>query len=267
MEQNIDLSRLTLIGVEAALTAGQLLRKGFGTKFEIKSKEIKQNLVTEYDHAAEKIIVDLIHHHFPDHAILAEESGSTGLESSKVCWIIDPLDGTVNFAHNIPIFAVSIGLCVNGIIESGIIYQPINDELFIAQKGKGSFMNRNPLKVTEVQHVEDAVITSGLPYHTDDRHKQCLDDLIKIALLGCPVRYLGSAAIQLAYIAAGRCDAYFGISLEPWDIAAGKLIVEEAGGKVTRYDGQAIDPYKNTSILATNGLIHQELLDYLARLV
>jgi myo-inositol-1(or 4)-monophosphatase len=229
----------------------------------VEAKPGKQNLVTEYDHAAEKLIVETILKRFPDHSIIAEESGSKQSGKSKVCWIIDPMDGTVNFAHNIPFFAVSIAISVEDTVQAGIIYQPITDELFIAEKGKGTYFNKSKAAVSRVPKLEDAIVAGGFPYQFDNKEAKYIKNIEKIAMLGSPFRYLGSAVLNLAYLAAGRFDAYWGISLEPWDIAAGKLIVEEAGGKVTNYKGGPIGPFDRSSLLASNGKLHKELMEHL----
>ncbi len=258
-----SVSHFTIVGVEAAMLAGQLLKKGFGTSFQIQTKPGKQNLVTEYDHNAEKLITEVILSKFPDHSILAEESGLNTPKPHEVCWIIDPLDGTINFAHNIPIFAISIGISINEEIVAGIIYQPITDELFIAEKGKGAFFNKAPLKVSSTQKVDDATVATGLPYELETEQYKAFDDLNCIFKMGSPLRILGSAAINMAYLAAGRFDAYWSLGLEPWDIAAGKLLVEEAGGRVTNYKDEKLHPYKPSSVLATNGKLHKEIMGYL----
>ncbi len=263
MSKPIDTSQMTLVGVQAALTAGYMLKRVFGTTFSVNAKPGKQNLVTEHDKASEKIIVDTILNRFPDHTILAEEGGLKSGKQSKVTWVIDPLDGTVNFARSVPLFAVSIGICINDVVQAGIIYQPMTDELFIAEKGKGSFYNKSKIGVTKIKKVDDAIIATGLPYQIDGAHTKSLKDFENIASKGCPIRYLGSAALNLAYVAAGRFDAYWAISLEPWDIAAGKIIVEEAGGKVTDYLNKELLPYQPSTLLATNNHLHKEMLDYL----
>lgn len=258
-----NVSSFTIVGVEAALLAGQLLRKGFGTQFQIKSKPGKQNLVTEYDHAAEDLISDTILKKFPSHSILGEESGLNTSKPRDVCWIIDPLDGTINFARNIPVFAVSIGIAVNDEIVAGVIYQPITDELFIAEKGNGAYFNKASIHVSTIDVADEAVVATGLPYELETDEQKNLEDLNKIFRIGTPLRILGSAAINMAYLAAGRVDAYWSLGLGPWDIAAGKILIEEAGGKVTDYKGGKLDPYKPSPVIATNGKLHKELLSYL----
>lgn len=250
-----SLSHLTLIAIEAALLAGELLRQGFGTHFSILSKEGKHNLVTEYDHRSEKTIIDFIGQHVPESHFLAEESGSTG-KGEGVLWIIDPLDGTVNFAHQIPIFAVSIAAQREGKIVSGVIYQPITHELFVAEIGKGAFLNGQRLKVSDVREIEMAILATGFPYDLAKNPLHCIDHFVDILKLGIPIRRMGAAAIDLAYTAAGRFEGFFEVKLSPWDIAAGKLLVEEAGGQVTYWDQKPMDIHVCETIFASNGHIH-----------
>lgn len=246
---------LTLIAIQAALRAGNLLRKGFGTTYEISLKPGNQNLVTDFDKAAEKTIIETILKYFPEDAILAEESGSKPTSSSTL-WIIDPLDGTVNFANNIPVFSVSIAAYTHHEALCGVIYQPITEELFVAKKGMGAFLNGSPIQVTSKKDFDRAVLATGFPYNVDEDPLHCIETFAKMTRLGVPIRRLGSAAIDLAYVAAGRYDAYWEVSLQPWDLAAGKLLVEEAGGKVTHYDGSLHDTFSTKTILATNGHLH-----------
>ncbi|ROL60895.1 inositol monophosphatase [Bacteroidetes/Chlorobi group bacterium ChocPot_Mid] len=259
------LEELTKIAVEAALKSGEILRKGFGTSFEISSKEGKNNLVTEFDKLSEETIIEYIHSVFPDHVFLAEESGKTGeLLKNKVRWIIDPLDGTVNFAHGIPIFSISIAAELNREIISGVVYHPLLDELFVAQKGGGAFLNDKRLNVSDNGDLDSSMLVTGFPYNVNQNPCGCIDHFVNIIKRGIPVRRLGSAALDLAYVAAGRFDGFWEINLNPWDVAAGILLVQEAGGKVSQYNGEQywID---NDSILATNGMIHSEISSVLTK--
>jgi myo-inositol-1(or 4)-monophosphatase len=251
---------LTVVAIHAALRAAELLKRGFGTSFEISSKKGIQNLVTEYDKAAEELIISTIHGRFPDHSFLAEESGSSGTENSSVVWIIDPLDGTVNFAHHIPHFSVSIAASVNKEIISGVVCQPMLGELFVAEKGEGAFLNGRPLHVTSTSDFEHAILATGFPYNVHENPLKCVDRFCEMTKLGVPIRRLGSAAIDLAYVAAGRFDAYWEVSLHPWDMAAGKLLVEEAGGKVTHYDGTPHRIFHYDTLVASNGVLHQKMI-------
>lgn len=256
-------SELTFVAVQAAMKSGALLQKGFGSDFQITSKPGKQNLVTEYDNASEKIVVSTIFEHFPDHSILAEESGNIHKGKSPVTWIIDPLDGTVNFAHSIPIFSVSIAASIEGVIVSGVIYQPMTGELFIAEKGKGAYLNGRQLFVSKNSRFETALLSTGFPYNVDKDPQQCVEKFAQMQLKGVPIRRLGSAAIDMAYVAAGRFDVFWEVGLHPWDMAAGKLLIEEAGGTVSYWDGSSHQIFGYNTMLATNGLLHSPMVEHL----
>lgn len=254
----------TLIAIEAALQAGDILRQGYGTVFEVSQKEGQHNLVTEYDYKAEKSIISFLKSHVPNSQFLAEESGFTG-ESSDNLWVIDPLDGTVNFAHHIPIFAVSIALEKRGSLFCGVIYQPITHELFVAEKGKGAFLNGKTIRVSTVKKFSDAMVYTGFPYNLKDNPFHCIDHFIDILRVGIPIRRMGSAAIDLAYTSAGRCEGFFEVGLSPWDCAAGVLMLEEAGGKISTWDRQPFYYRRQDPILCSNGHIHDALADVLNR--
>lgn len=255
-KMNESLSNITLIAVEAALLAGEILRQGFGTHFSISSKEGKHNLVTEFDHRSEKAILDFLLQNVPGSHFLAEESGATGKTTGEWLWIIDPLDGTVNFAHQIPIFSVSIAAEKEGRVVSGVVFQPITHELFVAEKGKGAFLNGQKLKVSDVSTMDKSILATGFPYNLYENPFRCIDHFVDILKLGIPIRRLGSAAIDLSYTAAGRVDGFFEVELGPWDCAAGKLLVEEAGGRVTQWNGKPFDIRSRGPIFASNGHIH-----------
>jgi myo-inositol-1(or 4)-monophosphatase len=249
-------SSLTLIAIEAALLAGEILKDGFGTQFEISSKEGVHNLVTTYDRLCEEKIIELISQHIPSSYFLAEESGITGTPADLI-WIVDPLDGTVNFAHKIPLFSVSIAAEQNGEVVTGVVYQPMTQELFVAEKGKGAFLNGNPIRVSPVQTIKESILATGFPYNLYKNPHDCIDHFIDILKSGIPIRRLGSAAIDLAYTAAGRFEGYFEVELGAWDCAAGKLLVEEAGGQVTHWNGQPFEIRSREPIFASNSLIHK----------
>jgi myo-inositol-1(or 4)-monophosphatase len=259
-------SFLTVLAIQAALQAGELLKRGFGTSFHVSSKKGKQNLVTEYDKASEKGIIACILSHFPDHAFLAEESGESGAKDAPVLWIIDPLDGTVNFAHHIPHFSVSIAAAVHKEVVSGVVYQPLLGELFVAEKGKGAYLNGTRLKVSATRSFDEAIMATGFPYNVDENPLHCINRFSEMTQLGIPIRRLGSAAIDLSYVAAGRFDAYWEVALHPWDMAAGKLLVEEAGGKVTHYNGTQRSPFSHDSLVSSNGLLHEKMIEKLNKL-
>ncbi|MGB7978674.1 MAG: inositol monophosphatase family protein [Chlamydiales bacterium] len=266
-EKKESLSHVTLTAIEAALLAGEILRQGFGTHFAISSKEGKHNLVTEYDHHSEKAILDFLGQNVKDSSFLAEEGGRTGNKESEVFWIVDPLDGTVNFAHQIPVFSVSIAAQKGGETVSGVVYQPITHELFVAEIGKGAFLNGKKLKVSDVMSIDQAILATGFPYNLAKNPFHCIDHFVEILKLGIPIRRMGSAAIDLAYTAAGRFEGYFEVELAPWDLAAGKLLVEEAGGKMTHWDKRPFDIHSREPVFASNGHIHDAGCAILSRAV
>ncbi len=260
------LSHLTNLAIEAALQAGAILKKGYGTPFSISQKQGNHNLVTEYDFLAEKTILSFLKSKVPDSEFIAEESGLTGSSTEHV-WIVDPLDGTVNFAHQIPVFSVTIALEKQGHLISAVTYQPMTEELFVAEKGKGAFCffssdlekGGKRLQVSQTKNLTDAILSTGFPYNLHENPYHCIDHFVDILKLGIPIRRLGSAAIDLAYTASGRFDGFFEVGLSPWDCAAGILLLEEAGGKVTTWDQKPFLYREKTPILATNKAIHPAL--------
>jgi len=242
-----------------AVKAGAAELSGFFNKsFVVSNKEGINNLVTEADHASEKAILDVIKKEFPGHYILSEEAGEI-IQDSSYKWIIDPIDGTVNFAHSIPLCCVSIAVEYNGEIVLASVYNPIMNELFFAEKGKGSTLNDKPIRVSKKQNVLNACLVTGFPYTYLDVPNGPLQIFEKLIRKGIPVRRLGSAATDLCWVAAGRFDGFYEHKLQAWDSAGGYLIVEEAGGKVTDFKGNKFSPYQ-PHILATNGDIHDEML-------
>ncbi len=236
------------------------LRHYFNSDFKISNKEGINNLVTEADHAAEKAIIEVIQHDCPDHFILSEETGEIK-SNSEFKWIIDPIDGTVNFANGIPICCVSIGLEREGNMILGAVYNPFMDELFFAQKGLGASLNGKKINVSNKTAVIKSCLVTGFPYTYLDSANGPIQVFEKLIRQGIPVRRLGSAAIDLCWVAAGRFDGFYEHNLQAWDSAAGFLIVEEAGGTVTDFKGNYYSPYQ-PHIVATNGKIHAELLQY-----
>ncbi len=265
VEKKETLSHITLTAIEAALLSGDILRAGFGSHFKISNKEGKHNLVTEYDHLSEKAIIDFLSEHIDNSHFLSEEKGKVGEDSGGVYWIVDPLDGTVNFAHQIPIFSISIAALKEGQVVSAVVLQPITHELFVAEIGKGSFLNGQKLKVSDVFDLNKAILATGFPYNLASNPFHCIDHFVDILKLGIPIRRMGSAAIDLAYTASGRFEGFFEVELEPWDVAAGKLLIEEAGGKVTHWDGAAFDIHSRRPIFASNGHIHDAARSILNR--
>ncbi len=253
---------LKVLAVEAALAAGDVLRHGFGTQYSIKHKSGVHNLVTEYDLKAEQTIIDFLRSNGPKASFLAEESGSSG-RADEFLWVIDPLDGTVNFAHGIPHFAVSIGLEKNGQVILGVVYQPMTQELFTAEKGQGAFLDGKRLQVSKTSSLKESLLAVGFPYNLIDNPGHCIECFSNVLRAGIPVRRLGAAAIDFAYTAAGKFEGFFEIELAPWDCAAGKLLVEEAGGKVSTWDGKSFDIHARKPLWASNGHVHNEVMKLL----
>ncbi|HEX9615602.1 MAG TPA: inositol monophosphatase family protein [Bacteroidota bacterium] len=251
------------LGIKAALEAGELIRKHAGNAKNVERKLGQEtNLVTELDRQAEEIIIRHIRREYPDHDVLAEESGDDD-RRSEYRWIIDPIDGTTNFAHGLPIYSVSIGLEHNGDLVAGVVYDPSREELFTAEKGKGASLNRERIRVSGISTLIESVLVTGFPYDVKSdtgniRHFQ------NFLVEAQAVRRLGSAALDLCYVACGRLDGYWEMSLSPWDMAAGVLLVQEAGGTVTDHEGKASTVHKR-SVLATNGLIHEQMIRILAK--
>lgn len=231
----------------------------FNHSFIISNKEGRNNLVTEADHASEKAILEVIKTNFPGHSILTEETGDLPQESDYK-WIVDPIDGTINFAHGIPINCVSIGLEFRGDMIMGMVYNPHLKELFFAEKGKGATLNDKPIKVSSETDVMKSCLVTGFPYIYLNIPNGPLDIFERLIREGVPVRRLGSAAIDLCWVACGRFDGFYEHKLEPWDSAAGGLIVNEAGGKVTDFSGGEFSVYQHR-ILATNSIIHDQMLN------
>ena len=245
--------------IEAINAGAAEILRFFNTAFKISNKEGINNLVTEADHAAEKAILEVIKKSFPDHFILSEETGEI-IRDSEYKWIIDPIDGTVNFAHGIPLNCVSIGIEHAGEMIMAAVYNPHINELFFAEKGKGAVLNDKPIRVSEQTKTIHACLVTGFPYTYINTNNGPLEIFERFIRKGVPVRRLGSAAIDLCWVAAGRFDGFYEHKLEAWDSAAGYLIVEEAGGKVTDHAGNKFSVYQH-KVLATNGKIHDEMLD------
>lgn len=257
-------SELTNTALEAAHLAGRYLQESFGTLHTISTKEGKQNLVTECDLKSEKIILSFIRKKFPTHGFLAEEQGKENL-SAEILWVIDPLDGTVNFSKDVPHFAISIAACQGTDILLGVILNPLTQELFVAEKGKGAFCNNKPLKVSQVNSLDHALLASGFPYNVDENPMQCIEVFNYFLRQGSPIRRFGAASLDLAYVAAGRFDAYFETGLSPWDVAAGILLIKEAGGSISTWNGKEHPLLERSDILASNTLLHPIMIDSLRK--
>ncbi|MFI5322406.1 MAG: inositol monophosphatase family protein [Thermodesulfobacteriota bacterium] len=249
------------VAEKAAREAGELLREKSGKVKEITYKA-KNSLVTEVDKQAEEIIVDCIKRNFPSHDIFAEESGRRSSDSEYV-WIIDPLDGTTNFAHGYPFFSVSIALEVEGTVKAGLVYDPIKDELFSAEFGGGAFLNGESVHVTDTVKLDEAHLVTGFVYDDISMVEENLKHFADFIRRARSVRRDGSAALDLCYLACGRFDGFWELGLNPWDTAAGVLIVEEAGGRVTKFTGEDYSIYVK-EILASNDGLHEEMMKVLA---
>ncbi|UAY52008.1 inositol monophosphatase family protein [Ferruginibacter albus] len=245
--------------IKATEAGAEELRRFFNGEFKISNKEGINNLVTEADHAAEKAIFKVIKDEFPNHFILSEEAGEIKMDS-EYKWIIDPIDGTVNFANGIPICCVSIAVEQNGKMILGAVYNPFLNEFFFAEKGKGSTLNDKKISVSNKTEVVKSCLVTGFPYTYLDSENGPLQVFERFIRKGIAVRRLGSAAIDLCWVAAGRFDGFYEHKLQSWDSAAGFLMVEEAGGKITDFDGNYYSVYQ-PHLLATNGKIHEEMLD------
>lgn len=250
------------LAIEAALETGKYLKESVGKVLEVESKYGQEtNLVTQIDKNAEEIIINKIRKKYPDHDFLAEESGSHN-KQSEYRWVIDPLDGTLNFTHGIPLFSVSIAVEKQGEIVAGVVYEPNLDELFTAEKGKGAFLNKKPIRVSKVDSLIESMMVTGFPYTIRDNPDNAVQHFVNLLMKVQGVRRLGSAAVDLCYVACGRFEGFWEVSLNAWDMAAGILFIEEAGGRFTDFRGAPSSIY-NKQVLATNGLIHDKVVEVL----
>lgn len=247
--------------IKATQAGARVLEHFFNGSFSVSSKSSINDLVTEADLASEKAIIAIIKDAFPGHFILSEEAGEH-LMDSEYKWFVDPIDGTVNFANGIPLCCVSIGLEKAGEMVLGAVYNPIIKEFFFAEKGLGSFLNDKKIQVSDKTEVATSCLVTGFPYSYVDIPNGPIRIFERLLRKGIPVRRLGSAAIDLCWVAAGRFDGFYEHKLQAWDSAAGSLIVTEAGGKVTDHNGNAYSPY-DFKVLATNGKIHEELMNWI----
>ena len=246
------------MAIEVARAAGDLLRGGLLAPRHITFKGSPTNLVTEMDARAEALIVDRLLGAFPGDAILAEERGAQPGRSGRR-WIIDPVDGTTNYAHGLPAYAVSIALEVDGRVALGIVYDPSHDELYVAERGGGALCNDRPLAVSRTTTLDASLLTTGFPYDIRVNPDNNLKEYAVFATRSRAVRRFGSAVLDLAWVARGRYDGFWELRLGSWDVAAGALLVEEAGGRVTGLTGAPLD-LEAPTLLATNSLIHDEML-------
>lgn len=244
--------------LKATEAAAKIIKENFESSFSVFNKEGINNLVTEIDHKSEEAIISVIKEDFPDHYILSEEVGAI-VQESEYKWIIDPIDGTVNFANGIPICCVSIGVEKAGKMILGAVFNPFINELFFAELGFGATLNNKKINVSNKSELIKSCMVTGFPYTYLDEANGPLQVFEKFIRKGIPVRRLGSAAIDLCWVAAGRFDGFYEHQLSAWDSAAGFIIVEEAGGKVTNLKGEPYNPYK-PGLIATNGKIHDDLV-------
>jgi myo-inositol-1(or 4)-monophosphatase len=253
-EKELDVAR------QAALNAGSKLKSLFGNQLNVRKKG-KIDLVTDADFQAENAILETIRRQFPNDSILSEESGEYKAAPERL-WIVDPLDGTINFSHALPFYAVCIGLQVEGRMVMGIVFNPVMEELFEALEGAGALMNGKPVKVSKVSTLGESLVATGFPYSVYEKSGSIIQQLHQVLVRSQGVRRMGSAALDLCYLAAGRFDAYWEEGLKPWDTAAATVIVKEAGGVLTDYEGRPFSPYLQTMV-ASNGLFHDEMLEAL----
>jgi myo-inositol-1(or 4)-monophosphatase len=247
------------LAVKAARTAGRILMDHLDRGVKVGYKG-KFNLITEVDHLSEEAIVRMIHGQYPRHQIIAEEGHGKG-KDAPFRWFVDPLDGTTNYAHGFPCFCISIGLEIKGQVVLGVVYDPFHEEIFLAQKGQGAFLNDRPISVSKIEKLSDSLVVTGFNWRSIKRNLRHFADF-SLRVQG--VRRTGSAALDLCYVAMGRFEGYWELMLAPWDMAAGSLIVTEAGGKITNFRGGPFSIHSK-QLLATNGLVHREMVETLRR--
>ncbi|MFQ5881281.1 MAG: inositol monophosphatase family protein [Candidatus Methylomirabilales bacterium] len=245
----------------AAKEAGRILMEGFGRRPQVYYKG-RINLVTDLDRRSEAAIVAFLHHRFPDYTILSEEGqGHEGRGETR--WIVDPLDGTTNYAHGFPFFSVAIALERKDQLRCGLVYDPLREEWFTAVRGGGAFLNEEPIHASETDGLEEALLCTGFPYDLKESPENNLNHFRDFSMRAQAVRRPGSAALDLSYVAAGRLDGFWEFKLKPWDMAAGALLVAEAGGTVSDFGGGPLDIF-GREIVASNGRLHQAMLGVLA---
>ncbi len=253
------LDEYTSVAIDAAQEAGQILLDWMEKGFTVEFKGV-MNLVTDADRAAEQAIVKRILSAFPDHQILAEEGGASSGSASRYKWVIDPLDGTTNYTHTFPAFCVSIGLEIDGRVAIGVVFDPMRKELFVAEKGKGASCNGETISVSRAKSLDHGLLVTGFSYDVrQDKTDNNFNFFRSFVKRAQGVRRTGSAALDLCYVAMGRFDGFWEMKLAPWDIAAGSLVVTEAGGAISDFSGNPFSIYSD-EVLASNGLIHDEML-------
>jgi myo-inositol-1(or 4)-monophosphatase len=256
------MSQPTLADLEQlARSAGAILHAGYNKEHQVKYKGVI-DLVTEVDHASEAYLLNEINSRFPGGHIFAEESGETKGRNEDI-WYIDPLDGTVNYAHHIPLFCVSIAFASRGTVSLAAVYDPLRDEMFSAERGKGAFLNGDPIHPSDVTELQKSLLVTGFPYNAWDTPNDNFQNFVKFAKLTQGVRRLGSAALDCCYVGAGRFDGFWELSLHPWDVAAAGLIAEEAGAIVTNVKGGKDYISSPQSIIAAAPGVHQKIMEEL----
>jgi myo-inositol-1(or 4)-monophosphatase len=249
------------VAEKTAREAGVILLENLGKVKEIEFKA-KNSLVTEVDKLSEEIIISNIRSSFPEHAIFAEESGRDSSESEHV-WLIDPIDGTTNYAHAYPFFSISIALEINGEVEVGLVYDPVKDEMFTAEKGKGAFLNGESISVSKSHAIEHSHVCTGFMHEVEWMVEANIKHFGNFIRRARAVRRDGSAALDLCYVACGRFDGFWELGLNPWDTAAAVLILKEAGGQVSTFTGDEYSIYEK-EILASNSIVHEQMIEILA---
>lgn len=250
------------IALLAARAGGVVLNNYWGKQFQIAEKDRAGDLITEVDQKAEQEILTVIKRHCPNHSILAEESGKIKTQESKYLWVIDPLDGTTNYAHGYPQAAVSVGLIIENIPSVGVVYNPMKQELWSAARGLGATLNSQPIRVSTTTNLADTLLVTGFAYDRRETDDNNYAEFCYLTHLTQGVRRAGSASLDLCDVACGRLDGYWERGLKPWDLLAGVVILAEAGGKISAYDGSEFD-LESGRILATNGYIHSALSETL----
>jgi len=256
-------AKLKATALEAARVAGSILTDAASNGFHVEYKD-SVNLVTDADRRSEQAVIEVIRKTFPEHRILAEEGGAQAGGDPDYRWVIDPLDGTTNFAHGFPAYCVSIGVEYRGHCIFGVVLDPTRQELFTAETGSGAFLNGSALHVSRTPRLDQALLVTGFAYDIRVSAQNNLDNFSRFALTAQGVRRTGTAALDMCYVAAGRFDGFWELKLHPWDTAAGLVILREAGGRVTDFKGTPYSIYE-PSIVASNGLIHEEMLEILRR--
>ncbi len=259
---NVTVNDVTLLAMKAARVAGEIIRSGISRPFDIDMKG-RRDLVTSIDRESEALIIGMIRQRYPGDRIVAEETApvapgeGTG-ESTGRAWIIDPLDGTNNYAHGYPFFCVAIAIEEGGELVAGVAYDPLRDELFVAERGRGARLNGEPIHVSDTASLSDSIVATGFPYDRTEGSENNLANLNRFILSVRGIRRGGSAVLDLVYVACGRLDGFWEMNLNIWDVAAGGIIVREAGGIVTNFSGERWD-YSTGDIVASNGLIHAQM--------